>query len=181
MRLVTSEGNTTSDGSPFAAWLSAMSQSSDAALGAALAVHALGAADELCAAASEEGAWGPVRDIVEAIARPHIITAVTQLRAYCMDVTEAKRWAILVPRSHTLVDIVVWEQGGAGLLAVVPMVHRGERFAHVGWLANASSVPAAEARDALACWVLTSPDAGEARSVLRPYAWLLDVEPTSVS
>ncbi len=185
MRLLTSEGNTATEQGPFDAWLAALSQSSDAALGGALAVHALGAADALCDAAREDCAWGPHRDMVEAIARPCLVTDVHQLRAYCMDVAGARRWAILVPRAHTLLDIVVWEHAaptgyrGAGILTVAPMVHRSERFAHVGWLANAAPVLASKARDALAAWVLASPDAQAPRAVLRPYAWLLDVEPAA--
>lgn len=180
MRLLTSEGNQASEASSFAAWLSAIAQSSDAALGAALAVHALGAGEALFHAADEEGLWGPGREVVEAVARPRIVTDMTQLRAYCMEMRGLYRWALLLPRAHSLIDIVVWESGNEGPLAVVPMVHRNERLAQVGWLANATRASVPEARDALARWVMAAPAEAEARAVLKPYAWLLDVEPEPV-
>lgn len=158
-----------------------MAQSSDAALGAALALGDLGAdsAEALLEAAREEGVHSQVISALEAICMRRVLTDSSALHAYAQRRGASRRWALLVPRVAGLVDILAWEQDGAraGALAVVPFVHMSERFAHAGWLANAEVAEVIDARDALAQWVLQARDHAAERAMLRPYAWLLDVEP----
>lgn len=183
MRLVSSERQSGA-ASPFGEWLHAVARSSDAALGATLAVGELGeeAAEALRAAAFTESEDSEIQDALLAItARDFVCKLPEHLQAFCLQRGGRLRWALQLPRGGGLVDMVLWEMNKhqAGELAVLPYVRESERLAHVNWLAHAVAVDVCDARDALAHWVLAAPDRDDARAVLRPYAWLLGVEAVS--